>query len=260
MEHSAAAAGGCQSARAEILPPIDNAQANSFSVIPKVLTMETVRPILRASLADAVYDTLVEAIVHGRLAPGEELIAVALAARFHVSRTPVTEAIQRLAHDGLVEQSASHKAHVVRLSRDDVVEIYTVRGHLEAAAAERAAKQMPESQLRALREQANRLAAAQQSVDWGQQAIDFDLRFHDSIALASSNRRLAADIARYRRLVRCFCRLTGSEQNLRAAFAEHLKILDALEKHKPAAARKAMVAHVESRLSAVLAELFAETT
>jgi DNA-binding GntR family transcriptional regulator len=219
-------------------------------------TLASRGPIKRTSLADAVYETLLEAILRGQLQPGAELSAVALAQQLEVSRTPVTEALQRLTHDGLVEQTNHHQPRVVTLSRKDVTEIYELRKQLEGAAAEYAATRISEEVLRDLRQKATRLAAAHSAVDWPTQAIDFDLHFHDCLAAASGNRRLSEDIARYRRLVRCFCRMTGNDANLQAAFQEHLAILDALENRKPVAARKAMVNHISRRLQVVLNSLF----
>jgi len=163
-----------------------------------------------------------------------------------------------LLHDGLVEQPANHQARVARLARQDMTEIYEVRGHLEAAAAELAATRMPAETLAQLRQQAEVLVSESSAPDWAARAIDFDLAFHAAVAEASGNRRLRDDIARYRRLVRCFCRLTGSVQNLQAALVEHLAILEALERRRPATARKAMQAHISNRQAAVLAELFSE--
>ncbi|HEY5314250.1 MAG TPA: GntR family transcriptional regulator, partial [Pirellulales bacterium] len=214
-------------------------------------------PIRRQSLADSVYETLLEAIATGRLAPGAELSAVALSAQLQVSRTPVTEALQRLEHDGLVEQAANRPPRVVRLAPRDVDEIYELQLHLEAAAAERAATRIDRTTLAALRARARQIQAAHQALDWAEQALEFDLQFHATIAEWSGNRRLARDIERYRRLVRSFCRLTGSQENLEAAFVEHLAILDALEAGRPAAARKAMTVHVRRRKAAVLRELAA---
>jgi DNA-binding FadR family transcriptional regulator len=110
--------------------------------------------------------------------------------------------------------------------------------------------------LKGLRQTAARLAKMRRTPSWNAQAIEFDLAFHDAIADAADNARLRDDIARYRRLVRCFCRLTGNEANLQAALAEHRTILSALAARKPIAARKAMAAHIELRLAAVLAELY----
>ena len=69
-------------------------------------------------------------------------------------------------------------------------------------------------------------------------------------------RRLFRPLLRFR--LSAFCRLTGSVRNLQAALLEHLAILEALERRRPAAARKAMQAHIDNRQEAVLAELFGE--
>lgn len=220
----------------------------------------------RVSLADAAYDVLQQAILRGELPPGEELSAVALAERYHVSRTPITEALQRLTHDGLVLQEPHRQPRVVKLQRSDVVEIYEMRAQLEAAAAERAASRIAPAVCDALEQRLNALggkalggkglSAKRKPENWAELAIEFDLQFHDAVAEASGNGRLRDDIARYRRLVRCFCRLTGNDDNLHAAIAEHRTILAALRARRPATARKAMAAHIEKRLAAVLAELY----
>lgn len=214
--------------------------------------------ISRASLADAAYDVLQSAILRGELAPGSELSAVALAERYQVSRTPITEALQRLTHDGLVLQEPHRQPRVVRLGREDVVEIYEMRTQLEAAAAERAATRMTPDVCEKLRSKLARLSGKRRPSNWAALAIEFDLEFHDAVAEAAGNRRLRDDIARYRRLVRCFCKLTGNDANLAAAIAEHRAILAAIEARRPAGARKAMVDHITKRQAAVLAELYPE--
>jgi DNA-binding GntR family transcriptional regulator len=211
--------------------------------------------IKRTSLTDAVYETLLESIISGRLALGTELSTVALAGQLDVSRTPVTEALRRLENDGLVNQLTNNRVRVAIFSRNDVVEIYEVRKHLEAASAEAAALSLSEAQLAELRQATNNLATTRKKVDWSARAIEFDISFHDTLAAATGNRRLRQDIGRYRLLVRSFCRLTGDTTNLDAAFREHLVILESLEARKPAAARKAMITHIENRLATVLQQL-----
>ncbi|MAT16232.1 MAG: hypothetical protein CMJ46_13290, partial [Planctomyces sp.] len=186
--------------------------------------------ISRISLADEVYDTLVEAIVNGRLKSGESLNSVELSRQLQVSRTPVTEALQRLTFDGLVEQVNNRQARVAQLSLEEIEQIYEMRALLEGAAAERAATRLDREHVAGLIKEAKRLKARRKAVDWHEQAIDFDLRFHQLLAEAAKNQRLRDDIIRYRRLVRCFCRMTGNEKNLSSALEEHLLILDALQK------------------------------
>lgn len=213
----------------------------------------------RSSLTDGVYESLLEAIVTGRLSPGAELNAVTLSRELDVSRTPVTEALRRLEHDGLVEHVTNRKSRVARFTRRDVIELYEVRKHLEAASAEGASRSMSDDVLQELSREFALLDAQRDAIDWPARAIAFDVHFHDRIAEASGNSRLRDDIARYRLLVRSFCRLTGRTSNLDHAFAEHGEILAALQRRDPAAARHAMIVHIEKRLAAVLSELFPES-
>lgn len=220
------------------------------------MSLADISPVFaRTSLADAVYDTLMEGIVGGTLAAGTELKVVALAEQLQVSRTPVKEALGRLAKDGLVQWTTGRKPRVARFNRDDVIEIYEVRECLEAMAAARAAVRMSPEVLDQLAEHAEQLAEGIEDVDWGQRAMEWDLQFHAAVAQASDNRRLTADIKRYRLLVRGFCRMTGKRENLKQAFSEHLDILAALQSRDAATAREAMAKHIRARLASVLEEL-----
>lgn len=209
-------------------------------------------PIAKTSLGESVYQRILEAILSGTLAGGMELSEVALAAELGVSRTPVHEALLRLAADGLVEDLASRQARVARFTRQDLANIYEVRRILEPAAAELAATRMTGEQLGQLRSAVEALDAAKDRRDWPNRAIDFDLRFHDAVAAAAGNERLRQEIVKYRRLVRAFCRATGTRDNLQQAFAEHQRLLTALEARDARAARCAMDDHIAARLECVL--------
>lgn len=212
-------------------------------------------PIVRTRLAESVYEHVLDAILSGTLAGGVELSEVALAAELGVSRTPVHEALRRLATDGLVTVESNRQARVASFGRRDVVEIYEMRGLLEPAAAERAATRIDPAALADLRRNADALASAPESADWPSRAIRFDIDFHDALAQAADNARLQADVSKYRHLVRAFCRLSGGTGNLRCALEEHRVILDALEAADGQAASRAMRDHIAARLAAVLREL-----
>jgi DNA-binding GntR family transcriptional regulator len=66
---------------------------------------------------------------------------------------------------------------------------------------------------------------------------------------------LRRDVLRNRRSVQGFCRITGTPANLRAAFEEHLRILEALEAGRSEAARQVMVDHFTPRLQTLLGML-----
>lgn len=212
-------------------------------------------PLARRSLAEAVYEQVLEAILTGSLTSGAELSEVTLAAELGVSRTPVHEAMRRLAADGLIRADGHRQARVAQFARRDVVEIYELRACLEPTAAARATEHMPAAELAALCAECDALAAAPESKAWPGRALNFDVRLHESIAAAAGNARLRTEIVKVRHLVRAFCRVSGSGQNLRQALAEHREILSAMQARDGESARRAMANHIASRLAAVLHEL-----
>jgi len=213
-------------------------------------------PLARLTLVDSVYETVLDAILSGKLSSGTELNEVALARELGVSRTPVHEALAWLAADELIEVSGG-RARVKTLSAQEVADIYDVRLLLECAAVERAAERIDEERLRELRHATNELARSRKEPDWAARAIEFDLRFHEVVAEACGNARLQHEIRRYRLLVRAFCRLTGEHlRNLHDSFEEHLAILKALERRDPRAARQAMARHIQKRVKTVLNEVY----
>lgn len=222
------------------------------------MELKVTRPVARKSLADSVYEAVLENILSGELAAGTEVSEVGLADALHVSRTPAHEAVSRLLNDGLLVQQPPRRLVVARFTREDVVEIYEMRQLLETAAARRAARQIDDAALAALRTEADALAAEPKAVDWTARALEFDLRFHDAVARAAGNRRLQVDISRYRLLVRAFCRMTGSRENLADALKEHREILAALEARDAARAARAAAFHVDNRYKVVLDQLFPE--
>lgn len=218
------------------------------------MQLELKRPIVRTSLADMVYENILESIVSGRLTSGSELNEVGLAEELQVSRTPVHEALRRLAADGLVELLATRRIRVARFEEAQLIEIYDMRKLLECAAVERAAEHASDEDIARLRADFKALTASRKAEDWPGRAIAFDVAFHLRIAELSGNRQLEAEIAKYKRLVQGFCRYTGSAENLWEASREHGRILDALEARDPAAARRAMEEHINARLGVVLRE------
>jgi DNA-binding GntR family transcriptional regulator len=212
----------------------------------------------RTFLAEGAYEAILERILSGSLASGTFVSEVSLAKDLNVSRTPVHQALTRLAKEGLIEHRSGRKPRIARFGRDDLVEIYEMRLLLETAATQRAAKRIDPGLLAELTREADALAAAPDSPDWTQKALDFDVRLHDALAIAAGNRRLVQEIAKYRLLVRAFCRMTGNSANLREALQEHQAVLKALEGRQPAAAGQAMARHVQKRLDAVLGTLYRE--
>lgn len=93
-----------------------------------------------STLHGRVVAELRQAILSGRLKPGERLVEERLAADFGVSRNPVREAIRALASDGLVEVTARRGASVLKLTDQEARETIEVRALLEGHNARLAAR------------------------------------------------------------------------------------------------------------------------
>jgi DNA-binding GntR family transcriptional regulator len=90
------------------------------------------------SKADLVHRRLKEEIELGELAPGTPLSELSLVQRTGASRTPVREALRRLASEGLVDLVPRQGARVSRVSLQSVRDLFDFRGLLEPAAVRQA--------------------------------------------------------------------------------------------------------------------------
>jgi DNA-binding GntR family transcriptional regulator len=97
---------------------------------------------LESTKADDIAVLIEEAIVSGELAPGSVLRQEQLSERFGVSRTPVREALRKLAALGLVSFEPNRGVRVRTLSHEDLREAFLVRAELEGLVTEVAARNM----------------------------------------------------------------------------------------------------------------------
>jgi GntR family transcriptional regulator of vanillate catabolism len=97
--------------------------------------------------------TLRELLLKGEFRPGERLSELALVARLNVSRTPIRLALDRLAHEGLLEPSPSGGFVVHEFTLDDIWDSIELRGVMEGTAARLAAERLTDpSELNGIRE------------------------------------------------------------------------------------------------------------
>ena len=213
--------------------------------------MRVERPLL---IREAVYDRLKSAIVEGELAPGARMLEVELAGKLGVSRTPVREALVRLAQEGLAELLPGRGARVRVLSPAEVSEVYEVRAALEAEAARLAAQRASEGEL----EELARLEAALHRIpktDLAEQTRA-DTRFHARLVALSKNRELERLFHQLDAKLALARRFSADENQSPKTLAEHRAILEALKARDPEAAARAARAHVE-RFKALVASRLA---
>lgn len=139
-------------------------------------------------LNDRVRDAIREAILSGALQPGERLRQDILAREFGTSATPVREALNRLASDGLVELMPHRGAVVKSLSRRDIDEIYEVREALDPYAAELTTERATKAELAQIGKLAERCAREQSST--ARVRFENNRLFHRSLYAPCGNKRL----------------------------------------------------------------------
>jgi DNA-binding GntR family transcriptional regulator len=128
-----------------------------------------------------VYQTLRDAIIRCELPPGERLVIDDLARKLAVSAIPVREALQLLQSEGLAVNVPHVGATVAPISKESILEVFTVMEGLEIVATRSAAQRATADELDAL---AGIVAAMDEALAAGQtdQWADLNNRFHATIA------------------------------------------------------------------------------
>jgi DNA-binding GntR family transcriptional regulator len=203
----------------------------------------------------AITESLLADVVHGRLRAGEHLVTQRLADRFGVSHTPIREALISLAGLGLVQILPNRGAAVKAVTPRDVREVLQVRRLLECQAARSACGRIPPEELRSLKAELRELLAGrpERIGPYLAQARRVDSRLHDLIATHCGNAFLAQELGRLTMLFRAFRDLSythheahNERERLREEASEHLAIVEALIAHSPNEASRAMARHIRS--------------
>jgi len=214
------------------------------------------RPI---ALADQVYQTLRDQLRTGRIGPSERLQEVAIATQLGVSRTPVREALARLASEGLVEADGRSFA-VPGLTPEDLTDIYALRSLLEPEAVRLASERAADPTLRKPLENALADAVVAHAAGDAEAFIAANTRFREAWLALVPNRRMVRAIGVYADHVRHLRVLTLADTAVRAgALAGMQQIASALCAGDAAAAGRAMLEQLERAKRALVDRMDIET-
>jgi DNA-binding GntR family transcriptional regulator len=204
----------------------------------------------RETLAEKVYESIRDAIILGDLAPGSLHSVQKLASRLKVSRTPVREALLKLADQGIVRFERNRGARVLQTTIHDLEQIFSLRLLLEVPATYRATQQIGAVELRQLRSAVDAFRKAIHRAST-REHLELDARFHRIIMRASGNRRLAdfIDSLRDLQMMRGFT-VAPRMRDLDEICDDHQRICDQIAKRDPMSAAMAMREHlaISSRL------------
>ncbi|MFN3950133.1 GntR family transcriptional regulator [Microbacterium sp.] len=200
---------------------------------------------------ERAYATLLDEIQTGVLAPGTVLGEVEQSTRLGVSRTPLREALRRLATDGLVAQASARVTVVAGIDADDIRALFDLRRALETEAARLAARRGDRRPLSALADELARVDTTDADAYYAliarfDAAIDAAV---DNPYLSSALRGVRTHLVRVRRMAR------DNPLRLAASAREHELIARAIGDGDPELAAHATHVHLHNALTTILEAL-----
>lgn len=198
----------------------------------------TSRSLGRPSMAEDLGAELRRQILGGEMKPGERIDQDQIAAQYGVSRLPVREALIALAQEGLVQTLPRRGTYVADLSPEDVLDQYELYGLVSGLAAARAAERLDDEAIARLRVAHEEFVNAKDSAGrerWNEE-------FHRIINTAAGSRLRSMIRLISRSLPTNHYKFASGWSKLSAR--HHDKVLRAIERRDPAAARAAMEEHL----------------
>jgi DNA-binding GntR family transcriptional regulator len=206
----------------------------SISAVPSAL-----QP---TSLAEKAYHAIRDLIVSLELAPGALIDERELIERLGIGRTPVREALRRLAQERLVEVYPRRGMFVTGVDVRELARLSEVRAVLEPEAARLAAERATEDDRAEIGELLDELEA-----DDDRALIDLDERIHRAVYRAAHNDLLEATLEQYYVLaLRIWVMALDRAHELKDAVQEHRALLEAIRDGDPDRAAETMRSHVQN--------------
>jgi DNA-binding GntR family transcriptional regulator len=191
-----------------------------------------------------IRDSLEQRIVEGELGNGKRLDETELSGFYGVSRTPVREALQRLAESGLAEHLPRRGTFVRSPSLSQLVEMFEVMAELECMAIRLAARRATSNDIDAL-EKDNETCRAAVAANDTKKYYEINARLHGRIYQMSGNSFLANEARRLHDRLRPFRRLQLRVRGrMEESMAEHDIILAALRDGDADRAMETMKKHI----------------
>lgn len=221
------------------------------------MQLEIAPPVRPQTKQEMVYRALRTAIINNKLQPGQRLIIDEIAQQLRVSHIPVREALQLLQSEGLVETIPHAGATVTTISRDSLVEVFTLMEGLEFVAGRIAAARLtPDhlARLRSLLADLDTVLRTGEHERWG----DLNSSFHRTIARATGMPLLVEMTDRafdqWDRTRRYFFNSVLSHR-IGQAQQEHHAIVQALQDHDYPQLEALVKVHNQSALNAYMEHL-----
>ncbi len=203
------------------------------------------------SLVDRAYQLLIDKITRLELPPGAVLVEKALMENLGIGRTPIREALQRLAMEGLVTHLPNRGMLVADITATGVQHIYEFRGPIDGCTVRLAASRATEADAQELGELQAALVRATEENDIDRY-VALDRRFYEVLARAAQNTYIAEAVPRifnlHLRLWFFIANRRGTWHDIaRAHEVMTAGVVEAVEQRAPEAAEAAMTTYITGR-------------
>lgn len=206
------------------------------------------------SLNEVAYRRFKQALVTLSYKPGEYLNTAQVMGELDMGRTPINQAIHRLANEGLLQVIPRKGVMVAPLSIDDALELIDVRLANEMLCMRLASAKITQAQVAALNALNQQIETASQDRD-RVRMMTLDHQFHQELAQIAGNNMLADILSvLHARAQRFWASTLSREGHMQEVIDEHRAIISALAAQDSDAAASAAQAHILSFRSALLHE------
>lgn len=218
----------------------------------------TLTALKRERASDSVYQTLRDCILSQEFQSGERLNVKELATTLGVSLTPVKEAINRLAIEGLVAINPRSGTYVTEISSEELAETFELRMALECLAAEKCVERITDEELREIEELVRGLDGPVRTDRERKVHERRNHEFHDRIVSLSGNRKL---IDTYRslnahiKIARVHYSREGWEGRIELERKEHNQIFRALRRRDRDGVVRILRTHIQRASQSLIEDL-----
>lgn len=200
--------------------------------------------------ADRVYEQVKAMACTYRLSPGERINEVELARQLGVSRTPLREALNRLASEGFLVATQNKGYHLKPLAPADVLHLYEFRATIEVGSLALACDRASDEELQELEAFALESRDAPDEDAQALRLLRLDEQFHERLAMLSRNDEFIRAIRGINERIR-FVRWIDMQNRRVGTQGEHLAIIRHLIARDGAAAGVLMRRHISRRLDQI---------
>lgn len=224
-----------------------SAQAHAAALEPEPRRLLPVQP---RTMVEQAAESIVAAAARGVFLPGDRLVEAEIARDLGISRVPVREALRLLESQGIVVSTPYKGMRLMQVTNRDVAALMRVRLVLESLAAQEVAEAAREEDAGSAR---RRFAGLRQAAEaYAERAggedpvglVAANEAFHAELCRASGNAPLVAVWQSLARPLAVIWGLAQPQRDRLAAAAEHIAIVEALERRDAAAAVAALAAHI----------------